>query len=143
MIKSLSYIGEILPVLMIALYMKTKDEFFLKIFLYNLLTVISVVLLKKLIPIFFDNKDVFKRPKGACNCSLFGNGSEGDFAFPSGHVASVTFICMSMYVYFKRVEWLFLIPIVGFSRVYSSCHNTIQVVAGFVYGLFIFYLTNN
>lgn len=125
------------------MYAKTEDIFFLKIFLYNLVVIFSVAILKKIIPKFFNKTDMFRRPKGACDCSLFGQGKEGDYAFPSGHVASVTFICVSLYVYFNRVEWLFLIPIVGFSRVYSSCHTIFQVIAGLFYGSFIFYLTNN
>jgi len=89
----------------------------------------------------FGDKDFFKRPVGACNCSLFGGGEQGDFAFPSGHTASVTFICLALYTRFKRVEWLYIIPIVAFSRVYSKCHSMPQVIAGFAYGMGVFYLS--
>jgi len=140
MIKSLSYISEFLPVLLLIFYSRIKDRFFLELFMYNLFIVISVAFIKKIIPRFFSGKDMFMRPKGACDCSLFGEGNEGDYAFPSGHTTSVTFICLSLYWYFNRAEWLILIPIVGFSRVYSLCHTTSQVVAGFVYGLIMFYL---
>jgi membrane-associated phospholipid phosphatase len=141
MIKSLSYIGEILPILLLFFYIKTNDCFFLKVFVCNLFVVTSVVFLKKSFPLCFGDKDMFKRPEGACNCSLFGGGEQGDFAFPSGHAASVTFICLALYYRFKRVEWLYLIPIVAFSRLYSKCHSLAQVIAGCVYGYVVFYIT--
>jgi membrane-associated phospholipid phosphatase len=140
MIKSLSYIGEFLPILLLFFYIKTKDCFFLKIFIYNLFVITTVVFLKKGFPLVFGEKDMFKRPKGACNCSLFGGGEQGDFAFPSGHTASITFICFALYTHSKRVEWLYLIPIVAFSRLYSKCHSLPQVIAGLVYGYGVFYI---
>jgi len=138
MIKSLSLIAEFLPILLLLFYAKTKDCFFLKVFLYNLVILISVVFLKKSFPYIFGDKDFFRRPVGARNCSLFGGGEQGDFGFPSGHTTSVTFICLALYMRFKRVEWLYLIPITMFSRLYSKCHSTPQVIAGFVYGLSVF-----
>lgn len=85
----------------------------------------------------------FKRPDGACNCSIVNGGGvvETDSGFPSGHVAS-TSVYMSL-LYFHSGEkgvmlfCLYHIPtiLMGVARYMKKCHNLLQIVFGLGLGI--------
>ena len=91
------------------------------------------------------NKDIFLRPKEACNCSSFNNGGYVGLepGFPSGHVSLTTFFVN--YMYFKKyngdlfaLAFLNFIPlIIGISRYEKKCHNIYQTLAGYMLGILL------
>lgn len=91
------------------------------------------------------NKDIFLRPKEACNCSSFNNGGYVGLepGFPSGHVTLTTFFVN--YMYFKKyngdlfaLAFLNFIPLViGISRYEKKCHNIYQTLAGYMLGIIL------
>jgi len=91
------------------------------------------------------NKDIFLRPKEACNCSSFNNGGYVGLepGFPSGHVTLTTFFVN--YMYFKKyngdlfaLAFLNFIPlIIGISRYEKKCHNIYQTLAGYMLGILL------
>lgn len=91
------------------------------------------------------NKDIFLRPKEACNCSSFNNGGFVGLepGFPSGHVSLTTFFVN--YMYFKKyngdlfaLSFLNFIPlIIGISRYEKKCHNIYQTLAGYMLGILL------
>ena len=91
------------------------------------------------------NKDIFLRPREACNCSSFNNGGYVGLepGFPSGHVTLTTFFVN--YMYFKKyngdlfaLAFLNFIPlIIGISRYEKKCHNIYQTLAGYILGILL------
>ena len=91
------------------------------------------------------NKDIFLRPKEACNCNSFNNGGYVGLepGFPSGHVTLTTFFVN--YMYFKKyngdlfaLAFLNFIPLViGISRYEKKCHNIYQTLAGYILGILL------
>lgn len=91
------------------------------------------------------NKNIFLRPKEACNCSSFNDGGYVGLepGFPSGHVALTTFFVN--YIYFKRYNgdffalfFLNFIPlIIGISRYEKKCHNIYQIFAGYILAIIL------
>ena len=85
---------------------------------------------------------IFKRPKGAMNCSLFNSGGLVDHkpGFPSGHVTSISFLMNMLLLRNKDISWnkiaLYNVPIfiMGYARIMKGCHNVIQVIAGYILG---------
>jgi membrane-associated phospholipid phosphatase len=91
--------------------------------------------------------NIFKRPVGANDCSLFNNGGlvEHESGFPSGHVTSVSFVMN--YLYYQssnniKNNFIFNIPtiLVAIGRYMGNCHNIIQIIAGYLLGFSIAYL---
>lgn len=87
---------------------------------------------------------IFKRPDGARNCGLFNTGGLVDHksGFPSGHVTAISFLMNSILLnknYTLYNIFLYNVPVllVAYARVMSGCHNTIQVVAGYILGITI------
>ena len=90
---------------------------------------------------------IFKRPDGACDCNLFNTGGLVDMksGFPSGHVATISFLmnyilncpCVTDASIDYKTIILYNIPIVlvAYARVMKGCHNIIQVIAGYLLGL--------
>ena len=89
----------------------------------------------------------FKRPDGACNCSIMNDGGIVDTrsGFPSGHVAS-TSVYMSL-LYFslnKQSPFLFIIYqiptiLMGIARYRKLCHNIFQIICGALLGYLVAY----
>lgn len=86
--------------------------------------------------------DIFKRPDGATDCSLFNTGGlvDQNSGFPSGHVAIISFIMN--FLNFKKRNIIYNIPIilVAISRYVKKCHNMIQISAGYLLGYGIAYI---
>jgi len=87
---------------------------------------------------------IFKRPDGARDCGLFNTGGLVDHksGFPSGHVTAISFLMNSILLnknYTLYNIFLYNVPVllVAYARVMSGCHNTIQVVAGYILGITI------
>lgn len=98
------------------------------------------------------NWKILMRPENAYNCGLLNDGGYvGDqCGFPSGHSLSASFY---FYVYYFQNQkkmgsykkfWLFMIQIpilfVMNSRLNKHCHNEIQVLGGYMLGLFFAFL---
>jgi membrane-associated phospholipid phosphatase len=95
-------------------------------------------------------KSIFKRPRGATDCSIFNDGGLVDqhSGFPSGHVSSISFLMM--YEMFKRTAHqltvhtylMYMIPVllIGMSRYAKGCHTIGQIVAGYLLGTYMAYL---
>lgn len=84
---------------------------------------------------------VFKRPQGASACNIWciPSNDEGKPGFPSGHVASTTMIVLLLIYYIKDLRFtlfgLIYITLMGLSRYTKKCHNWVQIVNGFIFGL--------
>jgi membrane-associated phospholipid phosphatase len=104
--------------------------------------------------LMFILKNLFNRPRPGIPLLYEASG----LSFPSGHaLMSVTFYGLLIYIIYKTVKtvaikWtiisllIFLIIIIGFSRIYLRVHYTTDVIAGFSVGflwlVFAIYLLN-
>lgn len=115
---------------------------------YALLGVAAPVvdLSTKVIKRIAGTRGVFGRPKGAYDCDIFcTNGAQtGGYGFPSGHMATSTFVLISLYLITKSPFSTFTLPIsiiyiasVAWARYSKKCHNVVQIVAGVIYGAFV------
>ena len=85
---------------------------------------------------------IFKRPDGASDCNLFNSGGnmEHKSGFPSGHVASISFLMEMMILRDNIFSWydksLYYVPIlfIAYARYMKKCHNIIQIIAGYILG---------
>lgn len=90
---------------------------------------------------------IFKRPDGATNCGIFNTGGVVDYksGFPSGHVAAISFIMNSLLLNSRNSDifnlFYYNVPaiLVAYARVMKGCHNTIQVIAGYLLGYSVAY----
>lgn len=123
------------------------------IFSFNLLLIIGLFfsiflhLILKYITTDLEPNNIFKRPIGASDCSLFNNGGlvEHESGFPSGHVTSVSFVMNYLYYQSsnkRKNNFIFNIPtiLVSIGRYMGNCHNIIQIIAGYLLGFSIAYL---
>lgn len=92
---------------------------------------------------------ILARPQGAfnCNCLNRGGSSAGDPGFPSGHVALICFVLISMFIHGLRTEthpvlisiWglyaMIQVYFVAQSRLKKNCHNLPQVMTGGALGI--------
>ena len=130
-----------------------KNGVLLTIVIVSIFVSLSSELFKKIIGHFFDHDCLLRPNNGMCTyCTLF-NGetlSENEIGFPSSHMSTATFIslslsyfvCMSLEVTITVKILLYslavlFIGIVGLSRYKKRCHNIVQILAGFVYGILI------
>lgn len=95
------------------------------------------------------NISILKRPLGACNCSLYNLGGivDGKPGFPSGHMSGSSF--MTNLIYFKFCKqknlWTYILYnfwniFMGIARYQKKCHNLIQIIGGYIFGLIVAYL---
>lgn len=103
---------------------------------------IPVVALSSLLLMFL-LKLIFERPRPSDPLLAQAAG----FSFPSGHaLMSVTFYGLLLYIIFKNVKstvwrwcvsifFIFLILMIGFSRIYLRVHYASDVIAGFLVGI--------
>lgn len=92
---------------------------------------------------------MFKRPDGATDCSLFNTGGLVDHksGFPSGHVASISFLMNLLWLHtikdngISTIENLYTyvgynipVALVAYARVMKGCHNILQVTFGYMLG---------
>lgn len=85
------------------------------------------------------------RPDGSRTCSLFCRPTQPKApAFPSGHMALATFIVASVIMLHasSKGQWRIVVASAGlaylvamaYSRYAKHCHNTVQIIAGVLYG---------
>ena len=114
------------------------------------LGVIGSEVLTHMLKYILGNKiDMFKRPPGAADCSLWNRGGlcEGAPGFPSGHVTlATTFVVLGLLVlkeknvtdvtfYVCLLFGLIYIALVAISRIKKKCHTGLQTSAGFFCGV--------
>ncbi len=105
-------------------------------------------ILKRFFEKYYKDVKIFQRPNPpAEGCGLFPDidmpGSK-TFGFPSGHAQLIAFAAMfwTLYLYDQNTIlriiplWLLLIA-VCWHRIYTGCHNFVQVFGGVVIGLFM------
>lgn len=96
---------------------------------------------------------LFYRPRGALFCTLLnGKCDPRAPAFPSGHVSVATFLTIALYrLYLDRDRDPFTQPFlvagacvyivaVAYSRYAKRCHNVLQIVGGFLYGVLSYFV---
>jgi membrane-associated phospholipid phosphatase len=89
---------------------------------------------------------IFYRPIGYCDCSLFNSDKvKGAVvpAFPSGHMATSTFLVLALFSYLEVETFYWILGFVylflmGVSRYKKRCHNSFQILCGFIYGCICF-----
>ena len=69
---------------------------------------------------------------------------EADSSFPSGHATFYSALAMAMYFYHKRVAAVLAAGalIIGFGRIVAGVHFPFDVLAGFIIGPIVAYLTH-
>jgi len=92
---------------------------------------------------------IFKRPDDACDCSMFNCGGYygNKSGFPSGHMTSTSLYMNGLL--FKSMKpltvyniILYNIPclLMAIARYQKRCHNIVQIVVGYSFGLSIAYI---
>lgn len=131
-------------------------QFPLKIIIGTLITDYSTHVLKSLstqIPSHLKPSWI-NRPKDACDCSFLNDGGPvgGQPGFPSGHSATVgfgsfaltPFLIQQFPQYQTTIIALTALITIGtlVARYMKSCHNIIQIIAGFLLGALFAFLFN-
>jgi hypothetical protein len=126
-----------------------RDKFYRYLFILAITLMVSIELFKRLSEPFLDTYPWLKRPDGAknCNCRNTGGDVSGKPGFPSGHVATVCFLLVSIFVHVIHNNshpilisiWglyaMIQIFFVALSRIKKNCHTRLQTVAGGFIGL--------
>ena len=98
------------------------------------------------------NISILHRPIGAYNCNLYNTDGnvEGHPGFPSGHMASTSFMTNLLYLKYsnhKNLTNYFLYNcfniFICISRYQKNCHNLFQIIGGYIFGFIIAYLFYN
>lgn len=81
---------------------------------------------------------ITRRPENGVYCGvtcLEKKTHVSDPGFPSGHTAFITFyaMCLPQSIHFTIIKG-FLILLVSYNRIHSSCHTFIQVIGGILFG---------
>lgn len=115
------------------IYMKIFIIFLLALYQYNIMNRLE----KKTIKNIYNN-DLIKRPLKECidtnNIKCLG--------MPSGHTETITIISLLLY-HIKIISLpvaVLLVLIIGFQRIITNMHTPLQVLAGFIFGLFYTFL---
>jgi membrane-associated phospholipid phosphatase len=137
----------LLPLLLLplALAIIYKNYVYLLIFCAAWALIYTVEFIKHAVVKWSSHK-VFLRPAGACDCTLLlaGGNVGGNPGFPSGHMASTVFVCVSLVLcspLSSRAKNVLLllsavyIILMGYSRYAKACHNMTQICVGVVLGL--------
>lgn len=142
-IQSISDIFSLIPLCM-DIYCIFSLDF--RLFILIIFSLVSHYIIKNITTGYYPL--IFKRPDGACNCSLYNTGGNVSMnsGFPSGHVTT-TSLFMNYFLFQKQKITLkdiilYNIPclLVAIGRYYKKCHNIIQICAGYLLGLLIVYL---
>tara|TARA_B100000886_G_scaffold273238_1_gene197171 strand:- start:16168 stop:16659 length:492 start_codon:yes stop_codon:yes gene_type:complete len=98
------------------------------------------------------NPKIFKRPDSARDTSALNTGgySGNNSGFPSGHTFAISYFIYYLILNdnssFTSIDSLVkqsLILLVAYARVRKRAHRTIQVIAGYFFGLFLAYAMVN
>ena len=117
------------------------------LFLSNIIVIIIHKYIKHHTTGLYPN--IFKRPNGACDCNIFNDGGivSHKSGFPSGHMSSISlFMNGFLFKNNKKVDILqfiiYNIPciLMGVARYQKKCHNLIQIIFGYLFGLSSAYL---
>lgn len=125
------------------------NSYYRYILICALVLVVIVELFKIVSSHWLDRFPWMQRPEGATNCNCWNGGGDasGDSGFPSGHVALISFILTSMFIYLIRnTSHPILISIwglyafvqvvfVALARLKKKCHTQMQVIAGAFVGI--------
>ena len=114
------------------------------IFIGVLIATIGAKIIKRLTQDM--NPNIFKRPDNACDTNPFNLGGYAGNrpGFPSGHTFLTSYVMY--YLILKNNNSFFeldslikqiIIIIVAYARVKKGAHRTIQVVAGYIFGLLL------
>jgi len=142
-------IYDLISITVIVLNIYSIITFQFELIIINTLALISHKYIKNLTTGLYPM--IFKRPDGATNCDLFNCGGDSSHksGFPSGHMTSVSFYMNAlMFKYNKELTlktiFIYNIPCVlmGIARYSKKCHNIVQIVFGYLYGLMFAYLLN-
>lgn len=65
-----------------------------------------------------------------------------DYSFPSGHSAFFMAVSVAIFLYHKKMGYIFMIFafLIGISRVIAGVHYPVDIVGGYVFGSIISYL---
>jgi membrane-associated phospholipid phosphatase len=130
----------------LAIYIITYDIKYIYIFLWSIGLLVSTEFIKH-ITVYMSSNEIYKRPKGAYNCSAINNGGlvEYEPGFPSSHMALSTFVALSLcsntHVSLQTTSIVYLLCMAE-SRMKKRCHNIFQVVGGACIGLLTHLIMN-
>jgi membrane-associated phospholipid phosphatase len=117
------------------------------LFLSNIIVIIIHKYIKHYTTGLYPN--IFKRPNSACDCNIFNDGGivSDKSGFPSGHMISISlFMNGFLFKNNKKVDVtqfiIYNIPciLMGVARYQKKCHNLIQIIFGYLFGLSSAYL---
>ena len=90
-------------------------------------------------------RDLFERPRPfAALSDIYFVGKTNGWSFPSGHAALFSVFGTFMVLHFKKARpyWAMIIVLGGLSRVYQGAHYPSDVLAGWLIGGAVAWLTN-
>lgn len=140
----------LLPIFyIIVILLQTYQPFYRYLLLVATLLLALVQAFKYVSTPWLDTYPWMKRPEGAmdCNCWNGGGDASGQPGFPSGHVAIISFILVSIFLHVIRttqhpiliILWgmyaLVQVYFVALARLKKKCHSPKQVIAGGALGV--------
>jgi len=112
-------------------------RYLMHVLLYLVVTM-STDWIKIFLTPYLDTFPWMKRPADSCDCNLANKGgpSGGASGFPSGHMASTTFLLTPFWLRGSLPTTWFVaaILVVSWTRWYKRCHNIQQILGGIAYG---------
>jgi hypothetical protein len=119
--------------------------------LFYILLYILVEVMKRYACYIDEETEIFKRPEGAKDCGTLNGGGDCDCepGFPSGHLASITFLIISIFIFSEnrtiKKFILYNIPIIimWFCRYHKKCHTHFQLLVGYGLGILFVVLYSN
>ncbi len=137
----------LIPLIYLAFVLiQVKDPYFRWLFILAVMLCTLIELFKLVSRPWLSSFLQLARPQGAMNCNCWN--SDGDVSgqpgMPSGHVALICFLMVSIFIHGVRSQsivavWgiyaMVQIYLVALSRIKKKCHTELQVVAGGVIGV--------
>lgn len=141
-LKSFHYLTIALYALSLIGFLVFKDNRFMYLYFGLLLSSIVHRILKQLIYHQFTSSSLIYRPKGNFMCdSLFTISQRSSLGMPSGHVQSIAFYLVLLYLLTPNATLLtaliftLIIILQMASRIYLGCHTFLQTVIGLMVGI--------
>jgi membrane-associated phospholipid phosphatase len=136
----ISLITVFLTILILMLYLKTFDTYYIIAFAFGFIANKFADVIKNTSVLLFPSYKILYRPSKKAKCNLFNNFSGKQNGFPSGHMTSIVFSSLVLHKHINKYVILLLVLLMGLARKIKGCHNLFQIIGGILNGVLWYFI---
>jgi membrane-associated phospholipid phosphatase len=136
----ISLISLSINILILVLYFKTFDTYYIIAFVFGFIANFFANLIKNTSVLLFPSYKILYRPSNKAKCNLFNNFSGKQNGFPSGHMTSIVFSSLVLHKHINKYVILLLVLLMGWARKIKGCHNLFQIIGGILNGILWYFI---